>query len=199
MLVSIKSMIGAPVMSLQTGRRLATVGEPIINPHNLKIMAFYVHGPLVDYDPAVLFADDIRELGKLGAIVDSADNIMSPDGLVRLEKILAYNFSFTGIKVFDDHKRKLGAVESYAFDSKSFMVQLIMVQPVLSMRLSIASLSIKRQQIIELDNQKMIVRAPSEKVQQSKPVAEIAGPGGLAFENPFRKPESPAPQSKTAD
>jgi uncharacterized protein YrrD len=191
-------MINAPVMSLQTGRRLATVGEPIIDPHDLKIVAFFMHGPRLDYNPAVLFASDIRELGHLGAIVDSAENIMSPDGLVRLEKILGYAFKFPGVKVVDDHKRKLGTVSSFAFDPKSFIIQQIFVQPVLSMRLSIASLTIRRQQIVELDNEKMIVRAPSEKVKSAK-TAKIPGGNEVPFENPFRKPRVPAPQNKIAD
>jgi uncharacterized protein YrrD len=189
-------MVGVPVMSLQTGRRLATIGEPIVDPNNLKIVAFYVFGPLVDYNPAVLFADDIRELGKLGAIVDSADNIMSPDGLVRLEKVLNYGFVFPGVKVIDDHKRKLGSVESYAFDSQSFMIQMVMVQPTLTMRLSVASLTIKRQQIIELDNNKMVVKAPTTKAPVAKALT-TKNTGGIQFENPFRKPETPVPQNKT--
>ena len=60
MLVTINSMIGSPVMSIQTGKRLATLGEPIVDPNDLSIVAFYVNGPRLDYNPAVLFTSDIR-------------------------------------------------------------------------------------------------------------------------------------------
>ena len=51
-------MRSQPVMSLQTGQQLATIGDPIVNPRNLKIVAFYVSGPLVDHTPAVLFTEE---------------------------------------------------------------------------------------------------------------------------------------------
>ena len=64
MLITIERMLNQPVMSLQTGQPLAKIDSPIINPNNLKIVAFYVSGPMVDFNPAVLFAEDIREFGE---------------------------------------------------------------------------------------------------------------------------------------
>ena len=88
MLVGINHLIGAPVMSLQTGQPLARLDSPIINPRNLRIVAFYVSGPKVDFKTAVVFTDDIREFGEIGAIVDSSDNILSPEGMVRLLEVI---------------------------------------------------------------------------------------------------------------
>ena len=109
-------------MSLQTGQPLARIGRPIVNPHDLHVVAFYVEGPRLDFQPAVLFSDDIREFGPMGVIVDGSDNIMNPDGLVRLAKILGYGFELDGIKVIDDHKHKLGTVENYVIDSSDFEI-----------------------------------------------------------------------------
>ena len=81
-------------MSLQTGQPLGRLAAPIIDPYTLRIVAFYVEGPRLDFSPAVLFTDDIREFGRLGAIVNSVDNIMSTDGLVRLNEIISCNRSF---------------------------------------------------------------------------------------------------------
>ncbi len=187
MLLTIANMIDTPVMSLQTGTELARIGQPIINPHNLKIVAFYVHGPLVDFEPAVLFADDIRELGELGAIVDSTDNIMPPDGLVRLEEVINYGFKLDNIHVVDDRKHKLGRVENYTLDPDTFMVQQLYLKPTLMKQFSLASLTINRSQIVSIDNQKIIVRAPSVKDKVAKTVGNVAK--SVPLENPFRKPE----------
>ena len=108
MLVGINHLIGAPVMSLQTGQPLARLDSPIINPRNLRIVAFYVSGPKVDFKPAVVFTDDIREFGEIGAIVDSSDNVLSPEGMVRLLEVINYNFLLTGLPVSDDHHQKIG-------------------------------------------------------------------------------------------
>lgn len=183
-------MVGTPIMSLQTGRTLATIGQPIVNPYDLHIVGFYVNGTRLDHNPSVLFSSDIRELGALGAIVDSSDNIMSLDGLVRLEKILDYNFSLDSLRVIDERKRKLGTVENYAFDSDSFLIQQIFVRPTTVKRLSITHLAINRSQIIEIDNQKIVVRAPTEKSPALDTVT--ASPNAVPFENPFRTQPGPS-------
>jgi len=181
-------------MSLQTGQRLATIGQPIIDPHNLQIVAFYVNGPRLDFTPAVLFSSDIRELGAVGVIIDSSDTIMSPDGLVRLQQVLDYQFSLNGLRVIDTHKRKLGVIDSYAFDSDDFSVQQIFVRPGIGKRLSIAQLTINRKQIVEIDNQKIIVQAPDNKI--SDVAQKVINPNEIPFENPFRQSPMPSTEAK---
>jgi uncharacterized protein YrrD len=188
MLITKSNMLGTSVMSLQTGQPLAQISGAVINPHNLKILAFYVHGPLVDFDPAVLFPEDIRELGQLGAIVDGVENIMSPDGLVRLEEVIGYNFVLDNIWVVDDRGRKLGRVENYAFDSDSFMIQQLYLKPTLLRQFSVASLTIGRSQIVSIDNHRIVVKAPTETVPKS--AAAPAEPRAMQFDNPFRKPKT---------
>ena len=60
MLLAINRILGAPVMSLQTGQPLCKLASPIINPYNLRIVAFYVDGPRLDFSPAVVFTEDIQ-------------------------------------------------------------------------------------------------------------------------------------------
>ena len=181
-------------MSLQTGQRLATIGRPIINPHNLQIIAFYVNGPRLDFNPAVLFSEDIRELGSIGVIIDSSDTIMSPDGLVRLQEVLNYHFSLDGLRVIDTKGRKLGVIDSYALDSDDLSVQQIFVRPTLTKRMALAQLTINRKQIVEIDNQKITVDSADSKIAN---VAEkIVNPNEIPFENPFRQSPVPAPETK---
>lgn len=190
-------MVNTPIMSLQTGNPLATIGQPIINPHDLHVVAFFVNGPRLDFNPAILFSSDIRELSKAGAIVDSSDNIMSPDGLVRLEELLDYDFTLSGLKVVDNHGHKLGAVDDYTFDSDDFMIKQIFVQPTMTKRLSVTHLTIHRNQIIEIDNQKLIVRAPSDKIASKS--NQPSSPNAIPFENPFRaQPSLNADEPKSA-
>ena len=139
MLVGINHLIGAPVMSLQTGQPLARLDSPIINPRNLRIVAFYVSGPKVDFKPAVVFTDDIREFGEIGAIVDSSDNVLSPEGMVRLLEVINYNFLLTGLPVSDDHHQKIGKVDSFTVDPVNFMIRQLYVKPTLLQRFLVAN------------------------------------------------------------
>ena len=65
-----------PVMSLQTGTRLAVTTQPIIDPSNLRIFAYEIKGPLLTQQPSFLRTADIREYGRLGMIIDSNDEIV---------------------------------------------------------------------------------------------------------------------------
>lgn len=188
MLITIERMLNQPVMSLQTGQPLAKIDTPIINPNNLKIVAFYVSGPMVDFSPAVLFAEDIREFGDMGAIVDSSDNIMSPEGMVRLNEVIDYQFQLPGIPVFDENRRKLGKVESYVINPEDLRIQQLYLKPSLAKSLSIAHLTISRDQIIEVDNDKIVVKSPTVRDRVVGKVAQ-ASENAVPFENPFRKPK----------
>lgn len=187
--MSINRILGAPVMSLQTGQPLGRLSAPIIDPYTLRIVAFYVEGPRLDFSPAVLFTDDIREFGRLGAIVDSVDNIMSTDGLVRLNEIINYNFTLNRIPVVDNNKRKLGKVNAYVIDPLNFEIRQLQVKPSVFRSLSTAELLVNRSQIIKVEPDKITVKVPT--VQQ--PAREVTTTDDSRrilnpeFDNPFRK------------
>ena len=185
-------MLGAPVMSLQTGRPLARLDAAIVDPRSLRIVAFYISGPTVDFSPAILFSEDIREFGSLGAIVDSSDNILSPDGLVRLNEIIDFRFELDGINVIDDHKKKLGRVENYTLNPENFLIQQLYLKPTLKKSFSVAHLTVSRNQITSIDNDKIVVKAPTIQEKITQEITASTSPVSENFENPFRKPKSAA-------
>jgi len=184
-------------MSLQTGQPLAKLGAPIINPNNLKIVAFYVTGPMIGFSPAVLFSEDIREFGEMGAIVDSSDNILSPEGMVRLGEVISYGFVLDGVHVVDEQKHRLGRVENYVLNPDDFMIQQLHLKPTLRKSLSVAHLTVGRNQIVAIDNDKITVKTPTvrEKSPQQAKVKTTAN--SVPFENPFRKPKPQSAEIET--
>ncbi len=184
-------------MSLQTGQPLAKLGQPIINPNDLKIVAFYVSGPMVGFSPAVLFSEDIREFGEMGAIVDSSDNILSPEGMVRLGEVMSYGFVLDSMNVVDEEKRKLGRVENYVLDPDTFMIQQLYLKPKLMKSLSVAHLTVSRNQIVAIDNDKITVKTPTVREKAVKKAKAGTAPETVAFENPFRKPKPQSAETKT--
>lgn len=191
MLISIERLVGAPILSLQTGSELAKVGDPIIDPRKLVIMAFRVTGNRVTHSDAVLHPEDIREMSDIGIIVDSTDQLMSTEGLVRLQEVIDFGFTLPGIRVEDDTHRKLGTVKGYAIDPESFFVQQLYVQPPLVRSLSVTVLTIHRSQIISVDNRRIVVKSPT--VTEEEPLAQAVK---ATFTNPFRAPAPTQPESK---
>lgn len=152
-----------PVVSLQTGRRLATLSSSIVDPRQLHIVAFYCDGPNLDVDPAVLYTDDIREVSSLGMIVDSAENIMSPDDLVRLQEVINFNFKLDDMKVVDESGQKLGKVVNFSVETNTFFIIKIHVQPGLLQALHTTEHIIDRSQIVEINDKTIVVKSADVK------------------------------------
>ena len=74
-----ESLENVPVLSLQTGTKLAHTIGIIIDPDTLAIPALYVEGPGIDIQPSVVFVEDIREVSDIGYIIDSSDSILLLD------------------------------------------------------------------------------------------------------------------------
>lgn len=164
-------------MSLQSGSELGKIGQPIIDPRNLSIVAYYVSGPRIQ-SVSVLHVSDIREFGPLGFIVDNADNIMPLDGdLVRLQEVIEFKFTLLGKPVIDEQKKKLGKVSDYTFEADSFSIQKIHVSQSVMKNFSNAHLIIHRSQIVELTDKEVIVQSATVPVSTGLP----------QILNPFRR------------
>jgi sporulation protein YlmC with PRC-barrel domain len=177
-------------MSLQTGTQIGMAVRHIIDPRRLNIVAFYCEGPLVDFNPAILHTADIREFSSIGLIVDSADNIMPPDDLVRLKEILDYDFDLVGMQVVEEGGHKLGKVGGYTIDSDSFFVVKLQVRPTLLQSFGRAELLIDRTQISEINDKHIVVRRATVEDGQKARLSPLP-----QIDNPFRKATRGMPEA----
>ena len=184
-----------PIMSLQTGGRLAHTEKAIINPANLKILAYEVVGPLLTETPAFIRTADIREYGRLGMIIDSTDELIGLSDVIHIKKIHDLNFSLIGMQVIDDHKHKLGKVDDYTLDTDSYVIQQLNVRRGFLKSLNDTGLLINRSQIVEINNSTIVVKSPTKK--SAEPVMQAMRG---EFINPFRAPQSaPGPEASSKE
>lgn len=182
-----------PVMSLQTGSELARASRAIINPHNLSIIAYELDGRLLDQQPSLLRIADIRETGALGMIVDSADEIVSPDDIIDLKKIYEYQFDLQNKAVVDEKGHRIGKVIGYTMDTDSFIIQQLRVKRPLLRSLGDVELLVHRSQIIKVSDDIIVIKSAS--VPPESPAKQLVNQGHIAFENPFRKNPQVQPES----
>lgn len=184
MLVLGSRLLQTAVMSLQTGTRLATTVRPIVDPANLRILAYEVEGPLLSENPSFVRTDDIREYGRIGMIINASDELIGLDDVIQIKKVHSLKFKLIGMHVIDDQKRKLGKVDDYTLETGNFLIQQLNVHRGFIKGITDTGLLINRSQIIEINNEAIIVKAPS--VKSAEPVMEaIRG----EFTNPFRAPK----------
>ena len=184
-------MIGMPVLSLHVGGMIAQTREAVVDPEDLKIVAYTLEGPLIKNDPEVgdiLDVNDVREMSETGLIVDSSDRFTTRDDVIRFDKIMSLGFSLIGLKVVTPDGKKLGKVIDYTVDTSTFMVyQLIVQRPFMSSLID-PELTINRSQIVEIDDYKVTIK--HDKTQIKVPKATEKEPEEFVpnFVNPFRKP-----------
>lgn len=182
-----------PVMSLQTGTELARTSRAIINPRKLSIVAYELSGHLLDQQPSLLRIADIREIGSLGMIIDSTDEIVGLDDIIGLKEVYEYNFELIDKLVIDDKKHKLGKVIGYTVDPDSFTIQQIQVKKPLFKSFGDVELLIHRSQVVKVTDDVVIVKSAIVEQKQTKAVVPS---GGMVFDNPFRK--SPEPRTESS-
>ncbi len=181
MLLAGSRLINAPVMGLQTGGELARISRPIIDPHTLTVVAYEVTGPLLDVHPSLLRIADVREFSDIGVIVDSSDEFVAPEDIIKLSDIYKLNFTPEGMTVVDEKHHKLGKVSGYTLETGGFVIQQLNVKRPLLKSLNDAELLIHRTQITEITDREIIVRS------QAVIPEPITRSVRTAYVNPFRK------------
>lgn len=168
-------------MGLQTGSELGRLTTPVINPDTLAILAYEVEGPLLDKSPSLLRIADVREFSDIGVIVDSSDEFVSPEDIIKLNEVYKLRFSPIGMKVVDEKHHKLGKVDGYTIETTGFVVQQLSVKRPFFKSLNDTQLLIHRSQITEINDHEIIVHSeakiPEPKLQQVR----------STYVNPFRK------------
>lgn len=178
-------------MSLQTGAKIAQTSQPIIDPGTLDIVAYHLNGKGLESNNVLLLTRDIREVGNMGFIVDSADELVLQEDMVKLRDIIKLDFHLIDKEVIDDQKNKLGRINDYSIDPMDFKIHQLHVKKSLMKSLQTSDLIVNRTQIIEVNNKNIIVSSASleEKVKPAI-IAE-------SFVNPFRKSATSSTEPNT--
>lgn len=197
MLVYASKLLGAPVLSMQATSSIGQISAFVIDPDSLKIIAFFVSGPLIK-NTNILVAKSIREYSKYGCVIDSIDELAEKDDIVKVSKIIDLNFNLNGLRVETKKGTKLGKVIDFTVTSDDFTVQQIIVKRPLVKSFLDPELTIPRSEIVEVTDYKIIVKNEEKTILKKAETTEFIP----NFVNPFRKTEparSPAQTKTPAD
>lgn len=174
-------------MSLQTGARLATLTRAIIDPTNLNIVAYELEGPLLTEQPMFIRTSDIREYGQIGAIIDSNDELIGLDDVIKVKQLYELGFALVGASVVDEQGHKLGKVDDYTLETMPFVIQQLSVKHGFFKSLNDTGRLIHRSQIVEINDSSIVVKSPT--VTVIEPVMQSVR---TEFVNPFRTAQTQA-------
>lgn len=186
LVLSSKLRLDFPVLSVHLGRKIAGTASAIVDPEQLRVIAFRLKGD-IEKDPEagdILMIEDVREVSKQGLIIDSVDRLVEAEEVVKLKKILALNFDLLGLKVVTRKGKDIGKVIDYTIDTGSFMVFQLIVKKPFWASFEEGELTINRSQIVEIDDYKITIKNDKEEVKVGKSAETNFKPD---FINPFRK------------
>lgn len=169
-------------MSVQASGQVASVASPIIDPDSFKILAFYVDGPAANSGTNILDISSIREYSHLGMVIDSEDELVGSDDVIKIKDAIALRFDPVGLKVESKKGSKLGKVIDFTVTSEDFVIQQIIVKRPAIKSLMDSELTIHRREIVEVTDDKIVVK-DEEKVIRERASKEDFVPN---FVNPFR-------------
>lgn len=197
MLVTNSHLIGTPILSIQAGGPIATIKSAIVDPNDLKILGFYLEGPLLNgTDATILDVRSIREYSHLGMVIDNIEELVAPDDVIRIQNVLELNFDLINLKVRTKKGTKLGHLIDYTVTSEDFIVQQIIVKRPLVKAFVDPELTISRKEIVEITDYEVIIK-DEEKTLKARAEKEDFVPN---FVNPFREQGfAPAETEKDKD
>ena len=183
MMVLSSALKNKPVASVQSGHKVATTADMIIDPRNLKVFAFKVTSP--KSPNLVLHTEDVRNVTPQGLVIDHNNQLMTFDeDLVRLNEVAKINFVLIDKPVYTDDKKKIGKVSDFATETQDFMIMKLHVTRSLFKSFGSSQLIIDRSQIVQITDDRIVVKSTAlkEKVTDIK-TAVLGKPASLSPES----------------
>lgn len=184
MLVFGSSILSSPVMSLQTGRAIAFCNDPVIDPRDLSVKAYWVNETQKNKNKKLLRVQDSREYSKVGFILDSADELIEAGDVIEIDRLIKFDFKIIGMSVHDESGAKLGKVDDYSIDTENFLIIQIKVKSSIIKSINQTGYLINRSQIIEVSDDKITVKSTGESEQTKNKFERVAYINPFATSNP---------------
>jgi hypothetical protein len=165
-----KSLFNQPVVSLRTGTQIAEAVEPIINPHNLKILGWWCNE---GGRRAILLFDDIRQFMPNGFAINDEGALSEPADLVRHKEVLDIHFQLLD-KLVRTSRHKLGKVSDFSYNDGLFVQKLYVSSPLHKVFSSEDTRIIDREQILEVTDKYILVRDTDVKAGAEEMAGAIA-------------------------
>lgn len=151
------SLVGQPIISLQTGQLIAQAGQPILDMGTLEVVAFTCHVPR-HREPLLVMTADIRQYATDCIIIDDEEQLTEPADIIRLDSDPKNPYSPLHKIVVADTGRKLGSVEDYSINLETNRVQKLYVKPDIWHSWASSRMVVDRTQIIDITPDKITVR-----------------------------------------
>lgn len=181
MLIEGSKLLKYPILSLHTASRIAEVKGLVIDPNFLKVVAFEISA-VSSRQRLFLEASSVREFSKMGMIVDSDEEFVEKDDVIKLKETIDLGFSLGNMKVVSKKKAMLGRIEDFIINTEDFQIMQLIVKRPIYKALIDPVLVIGRSDIHEINDSEIIVKSEEGTIMKKSGTLDFVP----NFVNPFK-------------
>lgn len=181
MLIEGSKLLKYPILSLHTASRIAEVKGLIIDPNFLKVVAFEINA-ISSKQRLFLEASSVREFSKMGMIVDSDEEFVEKDDVIKLKETIDLGFSLDNMKVVSKKKAMLGRIEDFIINTEDFQIMQLIVKRPIYKALIDPELVIGRSDIHEINDREIVVKSEEGTIMKKSGTLDFVP----NFVNPFK-------------
>ena len=181
MLIEGSKLLKYPILSLHTASRIAEVKGLVIDPNFLKVVAFEISA-VSSRQRLFLETSSVREFSKMGMIVDSDEEFVEKDDVIKLKETIELGFSLDNIKVVSKKKAMLGRIEDFIINTEDFQIMQLIVKRPIYKALIDPELVIGRSDIHEINDSEIIVKSEESTIMKKSGTLDFVP----NFVNPFK-------------
>lgn len=181
MLIEGSKLLKYPILSLHTASRIAEVKGLVIDPNFLKVVAFEISA-VSSKQRLFLEASSVREFSKMGMIVDSDEEFVEKDDVIKLKETIELGFSLDNMKVVSKKKAMLGRIENFIINTEDFQIMQLIVKRPIYKALIDPELVIGRSDIHEINDSEIIVKSEEGTIMKKSGTLDFVP----NFVNPFK-------------
>ena len=181
MLIEGSKLLKYPILSLHTTSRIAEVKGLVIDPNFLKVVACEISA-VSSKQRLYLEASSVREFSKMGMIVDSDEEFVEKDDVIKLKETIDLGFSLDNMKVVSKKKAMLGRIEDFIINTEDFQIMQLIVKRPIYKALIDPELVIGRSDIHEINDSEIIVKSEEGTIMKKSGTLDFVP----NFVNPFK-------------
>lgn len=181
MLIEGSKLLKYPILSLHTASRIAEIKGLVIDPNFLKVVAFEISA-VSSRESLFLEASSVREFSKMGMIVDSDEEFVEKDDVIKLKETIDLGFSLDNMKVISKKKAMLGRIEDFIINTEDFQIMQLIVKRPIYKALIDPELVIGRSDIHEINDSEIIIKSEEGTIMKKSGTLDFVP----NFVNPFK-------------
>ena len=181
MLIERSKLLIYPILSLHTASRIAEVKGLVIDPNFLKVVAFEIDA-VSSRQRLFLETSSVREFSKMGMIVDSDEEFIEKDDVIKLKETIDLGFSLDNMKVVSKKKAMLGRIEDFIINTEDFQIMQLIVKRPIYKALIDPELVIGRSDIHEINDREIVVKSEEGTIMKKSGTLDFVP----NFVNPFK-------------